>query len=176
MLDTANFTPLIGSVALVVILGSVLVTITGKAYRRYRENKTPFKKQSLLKKSEHKVFSDLAKVVPNDHQLMCQVSYGAILQNKSRNRYMTINSKRADFMIFDAKAQIVAVIEYQGSGHFGRSNESKARAIESDRIKRSALNDAGIPLLEVPARYSASLISGFVSELTAKAERIDQIA
>ena len=88
---------------------------------------------------------------------------------------MSINSKRADFMIFDEKAQIVAVIEYQGSGHFGRSKESKARAIESDRIKRSALSDAGIPLLEVPARYSASLIQGFVTELTTNAEKVAPI-
>ena len=73
-------------------------------------------------------------------------------------------------MIFDEKAQIVAVVEYQGSGHYGRSQESKARAIESDRIKRSALSDAGIPLLEVPARYSASLIHEFVAELTTAIE------
>jgi hypothetical protein len=88
---------------------------------------------------------------------------------------MSINSKRADFMIFDEQADIVAVIEYQGSGHFGRSKESRARAIESDRIKRSALSDAGIPLLEVPAKYNASLLHGFVAELTAHAEKVDPI-
>ena len=153
----------------------IAITIVGEAWRRHKENNTPFKKRSLLNKSEHKVFADLAKALPNGHHLMCQVSYGAVLRNPSRNRYMSINSKRADFMIFDEQAQIVAVIEYQGSGHFGRSKESKARAIESDRIKRSALIDAGIPLLEVPARYSTSLIDDFVAELTTNAEKVAHI-
>ena len=174
-MDTSSLTPVIGRIAIAIVLVMIAITIVGEAYRRYRENNTPFKKRSLLNKSEHKVFADLTKVLPNGHHLMCQVSYGAVLQNPSRKRYMSINSKRADFMIFDEQTQIVAVIEYQGSGHFGRSQESKARAIESDRIKRSALSDAGIPLLEVPARYSASLIHGFVTELTTNAEKVNPI-
>lgn len=160
-------------VTIILFIGAVAVSMGGR--RSGQDDTTPFKKRDLLNKSEHKVFADLAKAVPNDHHLMCQVSYGAVLQNPSRNRYMSINSKRADFMIFDEQAQIVAVVEYQGSGHFGRSQESKARAIESDLIKRNALSDAGIPLLEVPARYSASLIHGFVAELTAHAEKVDHI-
>lgn len=165
-----NQIAIIVALAFIILFVGLVALLMPTGRRSGQDDTTPFKKRDLLNKSEQKVFADLAKIVPSDHHLMCQVSYGAVLQNPSRNRYMSINSKRADFMIFDEKAQIVAVVEYQGSGHYGRSQESKARAIESDRIKRSALSDAGIPLLEVPARYSASLIHEFVAELTTAIE------
>jgi hypothetical protein len=160
-----NQLAIIVALAFIILFVGIVALLMPTGRRSGQDDTTPFKKRDLLNKSEQKVFADLAKIVPSDHHLMCQVSYGAVLQNPSRNRYMSINSKRADFMIFDEQAQIVAVIEYQGSGHYGRSHESKARATESDRIKRSALSDAGIPLLEIPAKYAPSLLIDFMKSI-----------
>lgn len=63
---------------------------------------------------------------------------------------MSINSKRADFVVLNPSLQVAAVFEYQGNGHFGSTNQSARRAENSDRIKREACSEAGIYLVELP--------------------------
>jgi len=126
----------------------------------------PFSKRPLLNKSELKIFRILVNAATPSFDVMCQVSYGAILSNKDFGKYRSINSKRADFMLFDAELKVKAVVEYQGSGHFGRSEQGKARAMQSDQIKRTALEQAGVPLLQIPAKYDIETINSFVRSLT----------
>lgn len=165
MLETFNLNGVVIGVGLVVFLISALVLIVKKTRQLEARDTTPFQKKTFLNKPEKALFSILVDATPADHHVMCQVSYGAILQNRSRERYMRINSKRADFMIFDKNAEAIAVFEYQGTGHFGRSHESKQRAIKGDEIKRASLKEAGIPLLEISAKYHPSLIHEFVADL-----------
>jgi hypothetical protein len=175
MLEVTHFTSTLGGAAIVVIAISGLVLMVRNGRLFGTRDRTPFKIGKFLNKPEREIFSLLVETVPADHHVMCQVSYGAILQNRSRERYMSINSKRADFMIFDKSAEVVAVFEYQGTGHFGRSHESKQRAIKGDEIKRASLKEAGIPLLEIPAKYHPSVIHEFVADLTGQNEKAQGI-
>lgn len=176
MLDLTYITSIVSGAAIVVIAISGLVLMVRKGRLFGTRDRTPFKRGKFLNKPERVIFSILVETVPADHHVMCQVSYGAILQNRSRERYMSINSKRADFMIFDTNAEVVAVFEYQGTGHFGRSHESKQRAIKGDEIKRASLKEAGIPLLEISAKYSPSLVHEFVASLIRSNEKVQDIA
>jgi hypothetical protein len=68
-------------------------------------------------------------------------------------------------MIFDRSLRMMSVVEYQGPGHFGNTKVSKRRAMASDKIKRQALQEAGIPMFEVQARFSSQEIRDFVQAL-----------
>lgn len=151
------------ALALFVFLGK---TKNGVGKPSESQSDEPFSKRPLLNKSELKIFKILINAATPDFDVMCQVSYGAILSNKDFGKYMSINSKRADFMLFDAELKVRAVVEYQGSGHFGQTEQGRSRAAKSDQIKRTALQQAGVPLLEIPAKYDIGTINAFVMSLT----------
>lgn len=58
--------------------------------------------------------------------------------------FARFNAKRVDFLVVDARWQPVAVVEYQGSGHFQGDSEKR------DAIKRSYCRAANIAFIEVP--------------------------
>ena len=93
-------------------------------------------------------------MLPADHHLMTQVAFGEFLKGKNRKRFWTINAKRADFVICDANFNVVAALEYQGTGHFGSSARSRTNAQKRDNQKRIALREAKIPLIELPANIA----------------------
>lgn len=69
---------------------------------------------------------------------------GGIGSQKAQDRaFASFNSKRVDFLVIDAFGEPRLVIEYQGSGHYQND------AVERDAVKRLALKQAGIPLLEI---------------------------
>lgn len=110
-----------------------------------------FEARPLMNKPEQFLFSVLCREFPSDWRVMSQVSYGAFLKNTNRSKYMSINSKRADFVVLFPTLHVAAVFEYQGKGHYGFSAESKKRAQRSDHIKRKACAEAAIYFVEVPA-------------------------
>jgi len=78
-----------------------------------------------------------------------QVSLGEVVETKGRSEaYRWINSKRADFLVVNGKGWPLAVIEYQGRGHY------RGNAAERDAVKRTVLPRAGIRYIEVPAEMS----------------------
>lgn len=82
-----------------------------------------------------------------------QVSLGEVLRTEGRSEidreaFRWINSKRADFLVVDLEGWPVAVIEYQGSGHY------QGNARERDAVKRTVLPRAGIRYIEVAAPLS----------------------
>ncbi|QDD92659.1 Hypothetical protein HVIM_04493 (plasmid) [Roseomonas mucosa] len=82
-----------------------------------------------------------------------QVSLGEVLRTEGhsdadREAFRWINSKRADFLVVDGEGWPVAVIEYQGSGHY------QGNASERDAVKRTVLPRAGIHYIEVAAPLS----------------------
>jgi len=52
---------------------------------------------------------------------VCQVSYGEFLSCNNRQKFFSINAKRADFVVYDTRFRVLAVVEYQGDGHYGRT-------------------------------------------------------
>lgn len=124
-----------------------------------------FTRRKLMNKPEAVLYRYLLAEVPRGWAVMAQVSYGAFLANKSFNRYMSINSKRADFIVVNGSNEVVGVVEYQGKGHYGFDDKSRKRAEQSDAIKRQALHEAGIELFEIPPRIEKEEIRALVSLL-----------
>ncbi len=123
----------------------------------------------VLNKSELRLFGRLQKVCrsvlgPHYH-VLAQVSYGEFLSTSNRSLFFSFNCKRADFLIMDNYANPIAVIEYQGSGHFGYSLLSRIKAMKSDRIKRRILKRAGIPFCEVSAKFEINDLLSFFHSL-----------
>jgi hypothetical protein len=89
-----------------------------------------------------------------------QVSLGEILHTAVDDAYRAINSKRCDFLIANRRGYPVAVLEYQGSGHnIGGTAERR------DRIKRIALEKAGVRYVEIKEGTTEAEIQAAIREL-----------
>ena len=79
-----------------------------------------------------------------------QVALGQILRTEpalgdaADAAYRAINSKRCDLLLADRSGFPVAVLEFQGSGHYVGDT-----ARQRDEIKRRALERAGIRYVEI---------------------------
>ena len=104
--------------------------------------------QPLLNKSEARLFWELDRMVQARNpawQVMAQVSLGEILRCKTKDAYLSINSKRVDLLLVDGDRQPIAALEYQGGGHH------QGTAAARDAVKKEALRRAGIGYHEVVA-------------------------
>lgn len=124
-----------------------------------------FEARPLMNKPERFLFDLLRREFPSKWHVMSQVSYGAFLKNTDRNKYMSINSKRADFVVLVPSLEVAAVFEYQGKGHYGFSDESKRRAQLSDQIKRQACAEAAIYFVEVPAYVDQNEMRSIIRDI-----------
>lgn len=109
-----------------------------------------FQKKRLMNGEEYGLFKQLERLVNRNTdglRLFTQVSLGEILQSDDHAAFLSINSKRCDFLIIDRFGEALVVIEYHGSGHFQGSSSSR------DEIKRLALKKALIPTVEVLIGY-----------------------
>ncbi|MDD7973939.1 DUF2726 domain-containing protein [Roseinatronobacter alkalisoli] len=149
----------------VIVLAALLVVIIAAWLSRKGVFAPPFERRPLMNQTELRLFRMLRAELPAGWSVMCQVSYGAFLRNKSYKRYMSINSKRADFVVLDAELNVAAVVEYQGTGHFGNSRRSRTRAEKSDAVKRQALREADIALIELPAKFDRDSVVRMIQTL-----------
>jgi hypothetical protein len=107
-----------------------------------------FTVQSLLNKSEARLFKELDRIVIDCNpawQVMAQVSLGEILRSNDADAYRCINSKRVDLLLVDGECRPRHVVEYQGTGHH------QGTAAARDAVKKEALRRAGIGYHEVLA-------------------------
>jgi hypothetical protein len=106
-----------------------------------RKNK--YLKQSVLNKSEQKIYWLLVKIIKNHNsiKLFPQISLGEILASK--NGYKTIQCKRVDFCITDKWFNPIMVVEYNGLGHYQGNYK------ERDDIKEIATTSAGIKYVAI---------------------------
>jgi hypothetical protein len=74
---------------------------------------------------------------------MAQVSLGEVLSSPDARAYSAINSKRVDMLIVSRRGDPIAVIEYQGHGHY------QGTAAARDAVKKEALRRAGVRHIEV---------------------------
>lgn len=157
-----------------IALGAFLLVIFAAWLSRKGVFAPPFERRPLMNQTELRLFKILRGELPAGWSVMCQVSYGAFLRNKSFKRYMSVNSKRADFAVLDADLHVAAVVEYQGGGHFGNSRDSRARAENSDAVKRQALCEAGIALIELPAKFDRETVTGMIQTLITQDDKEGQ--
>lgn len=110
-----------------------------------------FKPRALLNRPEAQVFKALDRIVIARNpawQVMAQVCLGEFLASEDAEAYRCINSKRVDFALMDADAQVRHALEYQGNGHHQGS------AAARDAVKKEALRKAGIGYHEVVAGHT----------------------
>jgi len=151
------------AIGAVVVLGLfALVAAAAAGGKKPADEFGRFTRKPLLNKSEKKLVLALDAVVPDAFgsgaRILSQVSYGEFLKGEGQAARARINQKRADFVIVDADFEILCVIEYQGAGHYGRGEKARENAELRDRVKRAACASAGIPLVEVPAKFSEEVL------------------
>ncbi len=131
----------------------------------------PFKQRPLLNKGEGRLLTLLDRVVPRiwgpNARVCPQVSYGEFLSCSKFSKFARMNSRRADFVVITDDHRVALVVELQGSGHFGSTSKSARKARDADRIKRSALNAASIPLLEVSRSEQETAVMAKIRALIA---------
>jgi hypothetical protein len=142
--------------------------------------KVGWRKQRFMNKPEFVLFLELERIVAQGragHRLFAQVSFGAFLEATSRAdltqirdaAFYSVQRKVADFLLIDKFGNPVAVIEYQGDGHY------QGNAHDRDHAKRVACQRAGIPYIEVPAtgltkgqRHDLRLLLGIAPQMAAE--------
>lgn len=143
---------------IIVLIIAIAPLVIAAAMVLQRKTRPKFAPAALVNKSERRLFELLRAELPDDIWIFPQVSYGAILKNRSYKRYMSINAKRADFVVCNWELHPILVVEYQGAGHYGKTSKSRAAAKRRDRVKRQALVEAGLPLLEISAKFDRSSV------------------
>lgn len=116
--------------------------------------KVGWRKQRLMNKPEFALYCELCALVAlgrAGHRLFAQVASGAFLEVMAREdrkeiadaAYHAVHRKVADFLLIDRFGNPVAVIEYQGAGHYQGSAHAR------DHAKRVACQRANIHFIEV---------------------------
>lgn len=108
-----------------------------------------FRRKTLCNRLEQSAFFVLQQLVQRRGQgeiVLAQVSMGEVLQNTNYRAFLSVNSKRLDLLVINAKFEPLLAVEIDGSGHFLNDNSHS-----NDRIKTQALKQAGIVLLRIDA-------------------------
>jgi hypothetical protein len=113
---------------------------------------------ALLTPAERSFFGVLQQALASDYQIFAKVRLADIVQpvrNPSRSgrqsAFNRITAKHVDFVLCDpAQLQVMAVVELDD-----RTHDRFERGVR-DGLVDSALADAGIPILHVPARQAYS--------------------
>jgi hypothetical protein len=113
---------------------------------------------ALLTPAERSFFGVLQQALASDYQIFAKVRLADIVRpvrNPSRSGWQAafnrITAKHLDFVLCDsARLQVVGVIELDDTTH-----ARFERGVRDDLVD-SALADAGIPILRIPARQSYS--------------------
>lgn len=139
-------------VSIFMLLGIAIIIILGvNILAKLLEPK--FVAVPVLNKTEKRLFAAISSIIQPNLRLCPQVSYGEFLGCKSSRKFWKMNAKRADMIVVNEDFHVIAVIEYQGSGHFGKTKKSRSNSLRRDRQKQKALKEAGIPLFEIPASF-----------------------
>ena len=137
----------------------------GRAWLQTGQSGAGFRAKALLNRSEARLYRMIIHRLPKGYRLMAQVSYGEMLAHANPRHYHEVAARRADMVITDKGFSVVAVIEYQGAGHSGFTAADAIRIRRGDRLKRAALEAAGLVLIEVPRVFSAKTIDEMMAIL-----------
>ena len=159
---------LAGNWVLIWIIPAVVLVMVALALARPRSRGRPdqvaavshqavsWRRRAVLNHNEGLIYESaqaLLEQLQPSWKVWPQVSLGEVVETQGRTEadreaYRWINSKRADFLVVDGRGWPLAVIEYQGRGHY------RGNATERDAVKRTVLPRAGIRYVEVPAEMS----------------------
>ena len=153
-----------------VLLGAVLLTrgerrdLTDPRVQLRAARAAAYAPRPIMNRTEFARFAWLeawARGTP--YRVFAQVPYGEFLGTKDEAAFRSVNSKRADLLIVDARGLPAVVIEVQGSGHY--QGDARAR----DAVKRAALASAGVPLVELfPGQDEAETVALIEDALAAR--------
>jgi len=118
--------------------------------------KADYRTRKVMNRSEYAVFAETRRLLERlggGHHVFPQVPLGQILQTPCSEASRAVNAKRLDLLIVDAVGLPATAIEYHGGGHF------QGDAIQRDRIKKVALERAGIPLIELYEDWSPDALA-----------------
>jgi hypothetical protein len=123
------------------------------------EQQVTYRKSRVMGRGEFNLFTSAMSVTGQPlprgdypFYVFPQVALGQILRTEPASgaaadaAYRAINSKRCDLLLADRSGLPVAVLEFQGSGHYVGDT-----AQQRDEIKRRALERAGIRYVEIHA-------------------------
>jgi Protein of unknown function (DUF2726) len=131
-----------------------------------------FETRRLLNREEAPLLPLIERILRthgDGHRVMAQTSMGEIIRPRegsatrdARNAaHAAINAKRLDFAIFNRFGHLVAAVEYQGTGHYQNN------AFMRDAVKREAIRKAGVPYIEVPAKYDTEDVTRQIIRIVA---------
>jgi len=107
---------------------------------------TKYRPSSVMGREEAHIFYKIENWVEargRGERVFAQVPMGTYLKTTSDHAHRLIRHKRPDYLVVDRMGMPVCVVEYQGGGHY------QGDALERDRIKKAALTNADIPLVEI---------------------------
>lgn len=139
---------LIGLFAFIMILAAGRLT-ERKFYSRpdlRLARKTPYSVRRVLGYEEAMVLYKIEQWLRQRNQgerVFPQVPLGTFLATPDDAAHLAIRFKRPDYVIVDRKGMPFCVVEYQGGGHY------QGDAVERDQVKRAALANAKLPLVEI---------------------------
>ena len=154
--------PSLAFIFLFVVFAIILICAEVKRKSDPGEGFGSFAPRPLLNRFERQLLplldSAASKAFGPQARIFTQVSYGEFLRGEDRSAHARINQKRADFVVVDGQAKVLCVIEYQGSGHYGRGQKAHDDAAYRDKVKRMACKSASIAFVEIPAKFSAETV------------------
>ncbi len=135
----------------------VLAAISAVVLSKKKDGKTnlkdrpyPYKKRTTLCSAGEVAFFEKLRIALPDHHIFTQVQISRIVditdKQKSQQWRSRIDRKSADFVICDAKHQIVAVIELDDATHARKDRQTR------DAFVEAVFEDAGTKLVRFHAR------------------------
>ncbi|MBI3102750.1 MAG: DUF2726 domain-containing protein [Burkholderiales bacterium] len=108
-----------------IVLAALLAIAIEVSKKTKNTNEHP-KKRRLLTQREEAMFNRLTSALPELH-VLAQVSFGALLQARSRSTRNTFDRKIADYVICNASLQPIAVIELDDASHRTKEDSDAQR-------------------------------------------------
>jgi len=156
--------PIIATFALILILALRTKHFIGKP----QNTNDTYSSKRLLNVSEGKLYTSLEKwrrANARELNLSAQVCYGAFISADDDEMWRKIAFKQADFIFWGRDGYVKAIIEFDGSGHYGRNSNDAQKAKSRDQIKNAAAMSANIPLIRIPQNASPSDIDKTISDV-----------
>lgn len=157
------------------VLFVVLILLGGKGGAKLSNKKALYtRKTSLLSPAELKFYRCLISATPKHYWIFAQVRLADVIQMRPRKQmskkewwsgFSKISQKHLDFVFVKKEtAEIVGAVELNDSSH-----SQKKRQVR-DEFLRNALNQAGVPLVEIRAKsyYDLEQLKteiGFIDDL-----------
>lgn len=159
-------TMMLGSFAVIVILAAAW-QLQG---RMSRKAEGAYSSKRIVNASEGKLYVVLERwrrERARDLNLSTQVSYGAFIAAKEHDDWRKIASKHADFVFWGRDGYVRAIVEFDGSGHYGDSRNAAQKVKDRDELKNAAAISANIPLIRIPQGSSQQDIEQMLSAVLA---------